>query len=125
MDEIKISALPTASTINADDIVVLNQEGITKTAAQSLLVSTVTPQSIGAIATTQLSSLAKLDGSGHLQTSQIPAISGDIIINAGSVTASVVALQGKPIDSLTPTTSQMLVFNGSQWTPKTITAGTY
>ena len=125
MDDVKISALPTASTINTDDIIVLNQDGITKTASQALVVSTITPANIGAIATTQLSTLAKLDGGGHLQTSQIPAISGDVIINAGETTAVVAALRGKQVDPTTPTANQLLVFNGTQWTPTTITAGTY
>lgn len=48
--------------------------------------------------------------------------SGDLSGNASSQT--VVALQGYPVASTTPTSSQVLQWNGSAWTPATLSAST-
>jgi hypothetical protein len=79
---------------------------------------------VGAIPTTQLASLAALDGTGHLTTSQIPALGGDISLAAGTTTAQVVALQGSAVAATPPTNGQILAWNGTQWAPATAsTAG--
>jgi len=99
---------------------------ITSTQAEALVtagVATITPDSIGAIPTSQLSSLAKLNGSGLLATNQIPALDGDIKLAAGAVSAQVVALQGKPISTATPTNGQVLQWTGSAWVPGAVANG--
>jgi len=77
---------------------------------------------VGAIPTSQLSSLASLTG-GHLTTSQIPALGGDIALVAGAVTAQVVALQGSAIAATAPTSGQVLAWDGAQWAPATASTG--
>lgn len=77
---------------------------------------------VGAIPTSQLTSLASLTG-GHLTTSQIPALSGDITLAAGAISASVVALQGSAIAATTPTSGQVLAWDGTQWAPATASTG--
>ena len=68
MFDIKISALPSAAVVNPADIVVLNQDGTTKTAAQSLIVA-------GLATTDQLSGLASTSQlSGFATTEQIVGI---------------------------------------------------
>ncbi len=55
---------------------------------------------------------------------QIPSFtpSGDLSGNATSQT--VIGLQGHPVDSTTPTSSQVLQWNGSAWTPETLSTST-
>jgi len=77
---------------------------------------------VGAIPTSQLSSLASLTG-GHLTTSQTPALGGDITLAAGAVSAQVVALQGSAIAATTPASGQVLAWNGTQWAPATASTG--
>ncbi|MCX8511201.1 MAG: hypothetical protein ORN83_05530 [Chthoniobacteraceae bacterium] len=77
---------------------------------------------VGAIPTSQLSSLASLTG-GHLTTSQIPALGGDITLAAGAVSAQVVALQGSAIAATAPTSGQVLAWDGTQWAPATASTG--
>jgi hypothetical protein len=99
---------------------------ITSAQAEALVtagIATVTPASIGAIPTTQLASLANLDGTGHLTTSQIPALGGDITLAAGATTAQVVALQGSAVAATPPTSGQVLAWNGTQWAPATASTG--
>jgi hypothetical protein len=65
MADVKISALPTASVVNAGDILVLNQGGTTKTATKSLVVAGLTTTSqVAAITTQQLSAISISAGSG-------------------------------------------------------------
>ena len=78
---------------------------------------------VGAIPTTQLASLAALDGTGHLTTSQIPALGGDITLAAGATTAQVVALQGSAVAATPPSNGQVLAWNGTQWAPATASTG--
>lgn len=99
---------------------------ITSAQAEALVtagIATVTPASIGAIPTSQLASLANLDGTGHLTTSQIPALGGDISLAAGAVTAQVVALQGSAVVATPPTSGQVLAWNGSAWAPAAASTG--
>ena len=77
---------------------------------------------VGAIPTSQLTSLASLTG-GHLTTSQIPALSGDITLAAGAISASVVALQGSAVAATAPANGQVLAWDGTQWAPATASTG--
>jgi hypothetical protein len=61
------------------------------------------------------SGYAGLDTGSHLLATNFPAIGGDVTTSAGTVTAAVVALQGHPVSSTTPTTNQVLLWNGSSW----------
>lgn len=77
---------------------------------------------VGAIPTSQLSSLASLTD-GHLTTSQIPALGGDITLAAGAISASVVALQGSAVAATAPSSGQVLAWDGTQWAPATASTG--
>jgi hypothetical protein len=70
-----------------------------------------------------LSAYAQLDGTNHLVSSQIPAIGGDIALSAGMTTAQVVALQGNPVSTATPTNGQVLQWTGSAWVPGAVASG--
>ena len=60
---------------------------------------------------------------GYLTHSQIPNITGDICINAGSNTSTLCSIQGYPVSNQVPTIGQTLQFNGSSWVPGAIAAG--
>ena len=77
---------------------------------------------VNAIPTSQLASLASLTG-GHLTTSQIPALGGDITLAAGAVSAQVVALRGSAIAATAPISGQVLAWDGTQWAPATASTG--
>lgn len=65
MADVKISQLPTATVVNSSDILVLNQGGATKTAAQSLVVAGLaTTSQVAAITTQQLSAISISAGTG-------------------------------------------------------------
>lgn len=54
---------------------------------------------------------------GSVSSTQLPAAGGDI---TGSLTAaSVGAIQGKAVSSASPSSGQILTWNGSQWAPQT------
>lgn len=56
--------------------------------------------------------------SGTANSGQLPAAGGDL---SGALTsATVKGIQGKTVSSTAPTSGQMLVWNGSQWVPQTI-----
>ena len=97
MPDIKISQLPVASTVNDNDIVVLNQGGDTKTAAKSLFVAGfantaqvnalvtqgiagVTPTSIGAISTDAESGFATTDQLAAITPASIGAFATSDVI---------------------------------------------
>jgi hypothetical protein len=62
--------------------------------------------------------------SGTLAAARMPAFEGDIttIVN-GSVSATVVAIQGEPISTQTPNIGHVLQWTGTAWTPGAITTG--
>jgi len=111
-----VHAMPSAGDVGA---IPTSQLGSLATTAQ---VAAITPASIGAIPTSAQSGFATLTG-GHLTTSQIPALGGDITLAAGAVSAQVVALQGSAIAATTPTSGQVLAWNGTQWAPATASTG--
>jgi hypothetical protein len=58
---------------------------------------------------------------GTLTAAQMPALTGDLS-NSGLAT-TVVALQGRAVASSAPSVNQVLQWNGSQWTPGTVSGG--
>jgi hypothetical protein len=63
--------------------------------------------------------------SGIISVDRLPAFNGDITtdISTGSVSATVVAIQGEPISTQYPNNGQVLQWNGTTWTPGTIPTG--
>lgn len=57
---------------------------------------------------------------GTLSASRLPAFSGDASSTVGTASLSVTGLQGRPISSSAPSTSEVLGWNGSAWAPLTI-----
>lgn len=111
MSDIKISQLPVAGIVNDADIVVLNQDGTTKTAAKSLIVAGltntaqvssliteqiagITPASIGAISTDA--------ESGFATTSQLSGFATTDQISGFTNSAQVEALASAQIAAITP-----------------------
>jgi hypothetical protein len=75
MADVKISQLPTATVVNANDILVLNQGGATKTATQSLVVAGLaTTSQVAAITPASIGALATSAASGFATTAQLNAI---------------------------------------------------
>jgi len=111
-----VHSMPSAGDVGA---IPTSQLASLATTAQ---VAAITPASIGAIPTSAQSGFATLTG-GHLTTSQIPALGGDITLAAGAVSAQVVALQGSAVAATTPASGQVLAWNGTQWAPATASTG--
>lgn len=108
MADIKISALPTASVVNAADIVVLNQGGTTKTAAQSLVVAglATTSQISGLASTAQLSGFATTSQiSGLTNTAQVSAIAS---VQIAAITATSIGALSTDAASGFATTAQIV-----------------
>jgi hypothetical protein len=63
--------------------------------------------------------------SGTIDAARLPIFNGDITADtsAGSVSATVVAIQGEPISTQTPNIGQVLQWTGTAWTPGAITTG--
>lgn len=76
----------------------------------------ITPSAIGAIATDQLSTLAKLSG-GALRTDQMAALTGDVTSVAGNPATTVGKLNGRTLATTAPTSGQVLAWDGAQWAP--------
>lgn len=102
MADVKISELPVASTVNANDILVMNQGGTTKTATQALIVAglastaqvaAITPASIGALSTSA--------APGFATTSQIASITPASIGALATSDASSFATTAQ-LNSITP-----------------------
>jgi hypothetical protein len=66
---------------------------------------------------------ASLDASNYLCSTQIPNVTGDVCINAGSNVSTVYKIQGYPVSNTQPANGQTLQFNGSSWVPGDIAAG--
>ena len=74
------------------------------------------------VTTSQTGSFASING-GYLLSSQIPTITGDICVLAGTNNALICQLQGYPVSTATPINGQTLQFNGTSWVPGDIAAG--
>ena len=55
--------------------------------------------------------------SGTLAAARMPALSGDITSSAGTVSATVTALQGRTVVSTAPNSGEVLAWSGSNWAP--------
>ncbi len=75
------------------------------------------------VTTAQTGKFASLDGSNYLNATQIPNITGDVCIIAGSNVSTVYKIQGYPISNQAPVIGQTLQFDGSNWSPGSIPAG--
>ena len=75
------------------------------------------------------SNITNIDGSnitsGTIAAARMPTFNGDITATTtnGSVSAKVVAIQGEPISTQSPSTGQILQWSGTSWTPGTIPTG--
>jgi hypothetical protein len=63
--------------------------------------------------TTNASNLA----SGTVPGAQMPGLSGDVTMTAGTTATTVTRIRGVNVSSTTPTTGQVLSYNGTQWAP--------
>jgi hypothetical protein len=86
----------------------------------------------GTIVIELLTGMPGLPGSQGEQGPQGPpgdltSLHGDVTLSTdeiGSV-ATVVGIQSNPISDSTPASNQALVWNGAEWVPTTLSAGTY
>jgi len=128
MADVKISELPVANSVNANDILVMNQGGTTKTATQALLVAGlastadvagITPASIGALATSAApgfattSQLAGITPAsiGALATSDAPSFATTAQLSA--ITPASIGAISTSQESSFATTSQISSFTNS------------
>jgi len=81
-----------------------------------------TASQIGAISTDQQSGFATLTA-GTLTTSQVAALTGDVTSTAGNTATTVGKIQGKAVASTTPTSGQVMTWDGEQWAPATNSSG--
>ncbi len=103
----------------ADNAILFNND-----LGQTVCVTTPEQFQSGSFVTTgQTGQFASLDGSNYLKTTQIPNITGDVCINAGSNVSTVYKIQGQPVANTQPAVGQTLQFNGSSWVPGDIPAG--
>jgi hypothetical protein len=57
----------------------------------------------------------------------LTSVAGDLSLSegqSGSV-ATVTGIQSKPVSSTTPTSDQILIYNGTHWVPSNLSAGYY
>jgi hypothetical protein len=59
--------------------------------------------------------------SGTVASGQLPAAGGDL--SGALINATVSKLQNRPMSTTAPSSGQVLAWDGSQWTPQTVTSG--
>ena len=101
------------STAIAADFPTLNQN----TSGTAL---NITASSNSTLTTLSALSLPFTQLSGSLASTQMPALTGDVTASAGTVATTVVALQGVSVSSTAPTSGQDLVYNGTAWSPSSL-----
>lgn len=74
---------------------------------------------LGTLATANSVDLSSANATGTLAIARLPAMSGDISSADGSNSLTVTKLQGVDVNSAAPTAGQMMVFDGTKWTPTT------
>ncbi|AZZ37394.1 hypothetical protein CIK05_11520 [Bdellovibrio sp. qaytius] len=74
---------------------------------------------LGTFATANSVDLGTASATGTLAAARLPAMAGDVTSTAGSNALTVTQLQGSAVAATTPTTGQLMVYNGSAWTPTT------
>lgn len=92
--------------------------------ASSELTNYVGTGSTGSFVTTQQTgAFANLNGGSYLNTNQIPNITGDVCINAGSNISTLYKIRGYPVSTNPPSIGQTLQFDGTYWAPGALPAG--
>ena len=83
----------------------------------------VTPQT-GDYTAAQVTDAASINGSGYLETSEFPALTGDVNNSAGSLATTVTALQGNAVKSGVPSDANVLTYvaANTDWEPKPLSA---
>jgi len=84
--------------------------------------SNITATSNSTLTTLTALSLPTTQLTGTLQAAQFPALTGDVTNTAGSLSITVVGIQGHSVSSTAPTDAQVLIWNNgtSKWTPASI-----
>ncbi|AZZ37706.1 hypothetical protein CIK05_13170 [Bdellovibrio sp. qaytius] len=77
---------------------------------------------LGSLATANSLDLGSASATGTLANARLPAFTGDASTAVGSNTITVGKLRGISISASAPTTSQVLSFDGIQWSPTTVAA---
>ncbi|WP_409478069.1 beta strand repeat-containing protein [Pseudobdellovibrio sp. HCB154] len=77
---------------------------------------------LGTLATKNNINLSSVDVTGPLATAHLPSFSGDVSTAAGSSTMTIQSFRGVPLAATAPVSGQVLLYNGSAWSPTTIPA---
>jgi hypothetical protein len=86
-----------------------------------------THQWVNSISTTGVPTTSQpgfTDISGVLSSTQLPAFTGDAIVTGGTSVTTVVAIQGIPVQSGTPTAGNVLTYASGEWRAVAPTTGT-
>lgn len=81
MADIKISELPTATSVNDADIFVMDQSLVTKTATRAQILASITPAGIGAVATSDIISIPSGGTGATSQQAALNALAGAVTSN--------------------------------------------
>ena len=81
MADIKISELPTATSVNDTDIFVMDQSLVTKTATRAQILASITPAGIGAVATSDIISISSGGTGATSQQAALNALAGAVTSN--------------------------------------------
>ncbi|WP_374074359.1 beta strand repeat-containing protein [Bdellovibrio bacteriovorus] len=92
---------PLASTGGATPVISLNDSGVTA----------------GTYAKVTVNAKGLVTGNTSLAAGDIPNLSGDVTSTGGSASTKVEKIQGVAVASTTPLTGQVVIHNGTQWTP--------
>ncbi|MCM2353015.1 MAG: hypothetical protein NDI63_05305 [Pseudobdellovibrio sp.] len=82
----------------------------------------VNSATLGTLATKNSVSLSSVDVTGTLSVTHLPSFSGDVSTAAGSSTMTIQSFRGVPLAATAPVSGQVLLYNGSTWSPTTIPA---
>ncbi|WP_409478070.1 beta strand repeat-containing protein [Pseudobdellovibrio sp. HCB154] len=94
---------------------------LSKNAAGNL--TWTTPTSLGTLATKNSVDLNTAEVTGTLPTTKLPSMTGDITNVTGSGDVTVIRLRNVAVTAVTPSSGQVLAYNGSAWTPTSVPAG--
>lgn len=75
---------------------------------------------LGSLATKNSVDLNTIEVTGSLPVSKLPSFSGDVSTAAGSSTMTIQSFRGVPLAATAPVSGQVLLYNGSAWSPVTI-----
>ncbi len=78
---------------------------------------------LGTLATKNSVDLSTAEVTGTLPSTRLPAMSGDITNSAGSGNFTVIRLRNIAVASATPSSGQVLAYDGAAWTPTSVPAG--